>query len=358
VKGRKYSYPEAFKGRGPVQVTFKYGYVQALAYLELRADQLEQQAQSKSDPEKAALLAQAVEAREAVDAIQADSTQAAVGRFAFLFSAAFMHNTRGVKRSAELTGRKTTEFAGAGPEDQWVTGWTESFQAALDAAPTRKKKAERARDDAQRKLDAATTEADRKTATAERDAAITQIAKQEGTMRDAPHLIERAAVKKTIYERAWKTLSDPARKPDPAPAPTTGQAPAAPAAPAATADQAPAPTPTPTATKQPSGLHVDVRVITTSSGPGDDEVYIEATGGGGVHKTPVTSMGDGDQHTFELPAKVVGDGTKPITIKVLDEDSPSADDLLVWMRWDPPFGRFTNRRSFEGSDYRVTLRSD
>ncbi len=73
-------YPPELRGRGPVQVTFEAGYVQSLAYLELRADQLEEEAKTKPEPAKSALLDQAGKARAAVAAIQADSSAAGEGR--------------------------------------------------------------------------------------------------------------------------------------------------------------------------------------------------------------------------------------------------------------------------------------
>jgi hypothetical protein len=201
-----------FIGRGPVQVTWQSGYVQTLAYLEARADELgrlfgETPASpapgpsargrrshvprwlrayiatlpSGSSPGSAAAVEASVTAdtgaaadvagegatgetaaaeeplippvevsaedaarvaaedqklrdqialmRETVAAVKADPAEAANPKYAFLFSAAYMHWTKGVKGSGTIGGGGTAEkpagdaaWTGAGPEDRWVTG--------------------------------------------------------------------------------------------------------------------------------------------------------------------------------------------------------------------------------------------
>jgi hypothetical protein len=75
--------------------------------------------------------------RETVAAIKADPDEAANPKYAFLFSAAYMHWTKGVKGSGSIgdggkDGKPAPDAAwtGAGPEDRWVTGrstpWPES----------------------------------------------------------------------------------------------------------------------------------------------------------------------------------------------------------------------------------------
>ena len=148
-----------FQGRGPVQVTHEENYVQSLAYIEKRIEQLEnkieenekriakleapkqagppeegEQApaegeQAPADPtaEISRLKAEIEKAkqqvkdlREAHSAVKGDPKKAADPRYAFLFSAAYMHMTGGVKASARLG--DTAPFVGTGPEDRWVTG--------------------------------------------------------------------------------------------------------------------------------------------------------------------------------------------------------------------------------------------
>lgn len=141
-----------FQGRGPVQVTHEYNYVQTLAYVETRADQLDEEIKKKEariaeleaqkasppatpgatappDPQKeidaltaevATLKKQVKDLREAHAAVKADQKQASNPKYAFLFSAAFMHMTGAVRASSKVG--KTAPFTGKGSEDSWVTG--------------------------------------------------------------------------------------------------------------------------------------------------------------------------------------------------------------------------------------------
>jgi len=135
-----------FQGRGPVQVTWESGYVQTIAYLETRAEELAAQADQASAEEQglggeggasvpggsAKLREQADLARKAVDAIKQDPAEAANPDYAFLFSAAFMQMAGGVRSSARLG--QTAGFAGNSAEDRWVTGRSTSLQAGLEKA--------------------------------------------------------------------------------------------------------------------------------------------------------------------------------------------------------------------------------
>lgn len=141
-----------FQGRGPVQVTHEYNYVQSLAYIETRAEQLEKEIEEKEkriteleaqqqaappaadsttqpDPaveikklkaEVAKAKQQVTELREAHAAVKGDPKKAADPKYAFLFSAAFMHMTGAVKSSSKLG--NSASFTGKGTEDSWVTG--------------------------------------------------------------------------------------------------------------------------------------------------------------------------------------------------------------------------------------------
>ena len=134
-----------FQGRGPVQVTWETGYVQTLAYLETKAEELAAQADQAEAQEQglggdmggisapaSTLKAQADLARRATDAIRMDPAAAADPQYAFLFSAAFMQMTGGVRSSARLG--QTAGFAGNSAEDRWVTGRSSSLEAGMAKA--------------------------------------------------------------------------------------------------------------------------------------------------------------------------------------------------------------------------------
>ena len=357
VVGQEYPYPAAFKGRGPVQVTFEAGYVQSLAYLELRADQLEEEAKTKSEPEKSLLLDQAGKARAAVAAIQADSSAAAKAEYGFLLSAAYMHWTKGVKRSTELHGsaeravrrRRRGRRVGHGL-DRELPDRDRPGPAAPEASRTAPRGGEgaagggdggrRQEEGASRHQEGAAGHPAPDRHQARHPASDRPREGQEGDLRACVEDARRSQprpqpsggdrVRRGVPHRR----SSPHRRRSRPPLPPLS----APAAPAAT--------------KAPSRLRVDVHVITTSSGPGDDEVYVLASGAGGDHKTPVRGMGNGERHTFELPAKIAGDGTRPISIKVFDEDWPSSDDLLVWLNWSPPFASDPEQEVLRGFQLR------
>ncbi len=216
---RKYA---PFIGRGPIQVTWEAGYIQALAYVELRGEQLEAEAvdletKTPGSPEATRKRELAALAKEATTAIKGDIKEAANPKYAFLFSLGAMELTRGVKRSANLKGISSPSFAGNRDEDQWVTNFTESFQDTLDKAPARKAEAEARLKAAQTELAAAPAEdaAGRKAIEKRIKAAQGAIRMQEGAMRDMPSALRGAKVKKGIYERAYKELSKKAKPASP-----------------------------------------------------------------------------------------------------------------------------------------------
>ena len=209
-----------FIGRGPIQVTWEAGYVQALAYVELRGEQLEAEAmdletKTPGSPEATRKRELAALAKEATTAIKGDIKEAANPKYAFLFSLGAMELTRGVKRSANLKGISSPAFAGNRDEDQWVTNFTESFQDTLDKAPARKAEAEARVKAAEAELAAAPAEdvAGRKAIEKRLKAARAAVQMQVGAMRDMPSALRGAKVKKGIYERAHKTLSAKAKAP-------------------------------------------------------------------------------------------------------------------------------------------------
>jgi hypothetical protein len=112
------NWDESFIGRGPIQVTHRHYYVQVLAVMEHRADELE-----KADPDSA----QAKALREAVTQIAADPRQAANPQFAFLFSAAFM-------KMADDKGERGDVKASRGQVTSWMGQQPAAAQADKDQA--------------------------------------------------------------------------------------------------------------------------------------------------------------------------------------------------------------------------------
>lgn len=104
-----------FPGRGPLQTTYRQGYIKSLAYLEAQAERL--QRAGATDPQKAA---DAQLARDALAAIKRDPAAAEDPRYAFMLSAAMMHGAGGVAATAKLKGVDPT-FPGNASEDYWMT---------------------------------------------------------------------------------------------------------------------------------------------------------------------------------------------------------------------------------------------
>ena len=100
-----------FIGRGPLQTTWRSGYMRALAYLEVQAERL-LQLNARPSAELAA---------RAVKAIKGDIRAAANPHHGALFAAAYMHCIHGVELAARLAGQNP-QFPGNGPEDMWMTG--------------------------------------------------------------------------------------------------------------------------------------------------------------------------------------------------------------------------------------------
>jgi len=97
-------FEKTFIGRGPIQVTHDYNYVQTIVYLEERARQLRGEGND----------AEADKCQRAADAIKADPTQAANPEHAFLFSMAMMHHSKMVKRSGGIGSTADAKELGAG----------------------------------------------------------------------------------------------------------------------------------------------------------------------------------------------------------------------------------------------------
>jgi hypothetical protein len=76
--------------------------------------------------------------RSASADIKRDITIPETPERAFLFSAAYMHMTHGVQRSARLKDT-SPQFLGNGPEDSWVTGQEKTWATLLAEAAAAKK---------------------------------------------------------------------------------------------------------------------------------------------------------------------------------------------------------------------------
>jgi predicted chitinase len=106
------NWQESFIGRGPIQVTHRYYYVQCIAILENRARELEAEAK-KEDAQYLYKVAAA---------IKADPAQAANPKYAFLFSAAFMKmkDGEGEAGDAKASRGKVTSWMGPQHKDKKV----------------------------------------------------------------------------------------------------------------------------------------------------------------------------------------------------------------------------------------------
>jgi predicted chitinase len=101
---------KSFIGRGPIQVTHRHMYVQTLAVMEKRAEDLEKE--NVDSPEAKNL-------REAIDKIKADPREAANPKYAFLFSAAFMKmpDDKGVRGDVKASKGQVTSWMGQQPAE-------------------------------------------------------------------------------------------------------------------------------------------------------------------------------------------------------------------------------------------------
>lgn len=126
----KSDWDKSFIGRGPVQVTHRHNYVQVLAVMEKRADELKQIAEdwAKKRKEEGSTNPQETtprqsqdeqDLREAIDKIKADPREAANPKYAFMFSAGFMKmpDDTGVRGDVKATQGQVTSWMGKQPAD-------------------------------------------------------------------------------------------------------------------------------------------------------------------------------------------------------------------------------------------------
>ncbi|HJU55665.1 MAG TPA: DUF4157 domain-containing protein [Pyrinomonadaceae bacterium] len=111
-----------FYGRGPVQVTHNYNYMEVVAMLEVAVESYEKEAAQPdiSQEAKTEALKSAAFARKAANAVKADPEEAANPEYTFLISAAYMKKKRGDVTVADASpGQKWT---GLDPGSNWVAG--------------------------------------------------------------------------------------------------------------------------------------------------------------------------------------------------------------------------------------------
>jgi hypothetical protein len=113
-----------FYGRGPVQVTHNYNYMEVIAMLEVAVEQYQKEA-AKPDitPEaKSEALSYAALAREAANAVKTDPEEAANPKYTFLFSAAYMKRRRADVTVADPDKEGVKPWSGADAKSRWVAG--------------------------------------------------------------------------------------------------------------------------------------------------------------------------------------------------------------------------------------------
>ncbi|HEY7637522.1 MAG TPA: DUF4157 domain-containing protein [Gemmatimonadales bacterium] len=100
---------------------------------------------------------------------------------------------------------------------------------------------------------------------------------------------------------------------------------------------------------------IEVKVISTEDWLGADHVYVKLKGDAGQEKSPVKKLNDGDSHVFLLPLGGTLSVPGALNLEVFDQDTPDADDLIVRMKWESPFGPAKNTVSFDEANYDVKL---
>lgn len=129
---------DSFVGRGAVQVTFRYYYVQAIAVMEKRAEELE----AAGDPVS---LEDAARIRRSCNAVKADPEQAANPEHTFLFSSAFWQMPDGNGRTGVAKANAGNIFGHMGSYQPEAKKKTAAYDRAV-AVMTRKLEAEAAAD--------------------------------------------------------------------------------------------------------------------------------------------------------------------------------------------------------------------
>ncbi|MCB0160201.1 MAG: hypothetical protein KDD83_18840, partial [Caldilineaceae bacterium] len=107
---------------------------------------------------------------------------------------------------------------------------------------------------------------------------------------------------------------------------------------------------------QARAAHVDVHVVKTEDWLGADEVYVKAGGPGQPFRAPTHKLNDGESFRFQVPLAHFAPFDQPVTLEVYDEDLGwffDRDDLIVKLKWAPPFAPLTNQESLDNADYRV-----
>ena len=81
--------------------------------------------------------------------------------------------------------------------------------------------------------------------------------------------------------------------------------------------------------------------------------------GGRSVRTRVQIINDGQNGVFAIPLASIVPIDGPLTIEIFEEDTLSADDLVVRMIWAlPGIHELRNSNSLKGADYRVAVKFD
>jgi predicted chitinase len=121
---------KSFLGRGPIQVTHRHNYVQVIAVMEKRADELRahaenfarkrrQEGSTNQNEITPRVSLDELELREAIARIKSDPREAANPKYAFMFSAGFMKmpDDEGVRGDVKATRGSVTGWMGTQPAD-------------------------------------------------------------------------------------------------------------------------------------------------------------------------------------------------------------------------------------------------
>jgi hypothetical protein len=129
-----------FYGRGPVQVTHNYNYMEVIAMLEVAVENYQKEA-AKPDitPEaKKEALSYAALAREAANAVKTNPDEAANPKYTFLFSAAYMKRRRADVTVADPDKKGVEPWTGEDAKSRWVAGALQTEKAQVDALKEKK----------------------------------------------------------------------------------------------------------------------------------------------------------------------------------------------------------------------------
>ncbi len=129
-----------FYGRGPVQVTHNYNYMEVIAMLEVAAEHYQKEAEKPdATPEaKNEALGYAALAREAANAVKTNPGEAANPKYTFLFSAAYMKRRRADVTVADPDKKGVEQWSGEDAKSRWVAGAKQTQKPQVKALGEKK----------------------------------------------------------------------------------------------------------------------------------------------------------------------------------------------------------------------------